>query len=97
MDIKEVAKQINGKEKEAEKQHEIPEGSKVCGNCPFWHLNALQFGPNGGECRKEPPKIFAITIPGGRDMQGRPLMQTQMQTLFPATDILAWCGCHPAR
>ena len=62
-----------------------------CGTCPFWFPNAT-LGEGGGECRKNSPKVFALQ---GQTKLGQ--IGIQLQTLYPSTPSVAWCGEHPER
>lgn len=63
-----------------------------CETCVFFNPNMDKHGSQG-ECRYEPPKIFAFN----QASQFGP-GKTVLQALYPVVPASSWCGCftpHP--
>lgn len=65
---------------------------ETCESCRFYFPTDKQ--GNQGECRWEPPKLFAL--PGRPPIAGaRPTIK--LQSLFPPVRSGAWCGRYEVR
>ena len=65
---------------------------ETCESCKFYFPIDKQ--GNQGECRWEPPKLFAL--PGPRPVVGAP-PSLVLQSLWPPVKSGAWCGQYESR
>jgi hypothetical protein len=71
----------------------------ICGNCRHWvrgsnqPRNAASFGPDGGECRKMPPRGGRFDVYQEAKGEGENLNTVSVVNFpFPPTHQLDWCS-----
>lgn len=70
-----------------------------CENCVSYH----KIEGGAGECRRDPPVPFMLTIPSGPSILGAPGkmnsvgLQVRFPSSWPAVKDQHWCGKHQVR